>query len=590
MRVSVSSVDVSQHTAAVLVPEQFARQVVATPHSLAVVDAAVRLTYVELDHRANRLAHHLISLGVGPEQLVAVGMPRSAELLVALLGVLKAGAAYLPVDLDNPPQRVAFMLGDARPALVVTTLADQHATTGGGTETPTVVLDHPATGCALATLPVTDPTDSDRVSPLLPESPAYVIYTSGSTGEPKGVVIEHRAMAAYLAFARAQYPSLRAQAVLHSSVAFDMTITTLFGPLLSGGSVAVCALADLTAAPGFLKVTPSHLALMPGLPDAATPTGDLVVGGEMLLGEVVEEFRRGHPDVRITNEYGPTEATVGCCSFVVEPGDTVAPGPVPVGRPTPATELYLLDDLLQPVAEGVEGELYIGGGQLARGYLNRPALTADRFMANPHGLPGSRMYRTGDRARWSASGDLVYLGRLDRQVKVHGHRIELGEIESALLRHPDLGRVAVTVYEQHIIGYVVAAPGGGLDAERLRRHASAVLPEYMVPSLFVELETLPLNANGKLEVGALPVPRFGATAPFRAARTATEKLLCELFSRYSGGGALVGVDDDFFALGGTSLGAAQVANQARRHGLRLSLNDVTTHRTPAKLAAGPGSR
>jgi amino acid adenylation domain-containing protein len=573
-------------------PEWIEAQVRATPRATAVTSGPDALTYAELNARANRLAHLLIGRGVGPEQLVAVGMRRSLDLVVAFLAVLKAGAAYLPVDLGNPPQRLAFMIEDARPVLMVTTAAEAEAAAAGspGT-TPTIVLDSPETAALLSAAPGTDPTDADRVAPLHPENPAYVIYTSGSTGRPKGVVVEHRPLAAYLAYARATYPSAAGRALLHSSVAFDMTVTTLYAPLISGGCVQVGALEEVTGeAPAFLKATPSHMALLATLPPQASPTRQLVVGGEMLLSEVVEAFRKENPDVEIVNEYGPTEATVGCCVHIIRPGDEVPPGPVSIGRPTWSSRLHVLDERLNPVPPGETGELYIAGGQLARGYLNRPALTAERFVADPFGPPGSRMYRTGDRVRRCTDGNLEFLGRFDDQVKIRGFRIELGEIESALLRHPAVARAAVTVYQDrpgssHLIAYVVPAHAAdGVDDRELRAYCAQALPEYMVPSAFIALDALPLNANGKLESKALPAPRFTALTAFRAPRTEVETLLCELFAEFSGT-ARVGVDDDFFALGGTSLGAAQVANKARRRGIRFSLQDVVDNRTPSRLSA-----
>ncbi len=566
----------------ILLPEWFERQAAATPDAVAVSAPDTVMTYADLNARANRLARHLVALGAGPEHLVAVGMRRSGGLIVAFLAALKSGAAYLPVDLDNPPQRIAFMMGDARPVLAITTEADRHAVEG--LDLRAVVLDDPKTLRLLADLSPDNVTDTDRRAPLLPGNPAYVIYTSGSTGTPKGVVIEHRALVAYLAYARAHYPSVRGRAVLHSSVAFDMSITTLYGPLVCGGSIEVSSLEELSVSPDFLKVAPSHLALLATLPDAA-PTGDLVVGGEMLLGEVVTEFRQRHPNVTVINEYGPTEATVGCCAHFMRPGDSVQPGPVPIGAPTWTTEMYVLDERLRPVPAGEVGELYIGGGQLARGYLNRPGLTAERsFVANPFGPPGSRMYRTGDRGRRRADGNLEFLGRLDRQVKIRGYRIELGEIESVLLRHSDVRQVAVTVHAQCIIAYVVSADRSEFDERRLREHAAGSLPEYMVPGVIVELDTLPLNANGKLDTSALPVPRFDSDTPFRAPRTPEEKVLCDLFARYSGTKATVSVGDDFFAIGGTSLSAAQVVNEARKHGVVFTVRDLMTNRTVAALA------
>jgi len=577
-----------------VLPAWFERQAAASPRAVAVSARGSAVSYGELNARANRLARRLVELGAGPEQLVVVAMARSAELLVALLAVLKAGAAYLPMDPDTPRRRVAAVVDAARPVLAVTTEAGRRAVDGLGV--PAVVLDGPEPPGRPAGPPSPDPTDADRAdadltdadraAPLRPHHPAYVIYTSGSTGAPKGVVVEHRALTAYLAHAVAHYPGTRGRAVLHSSTAYDMAVTTLFAPLVSGGCVEVCALDETSAAPDFLKVTPSHLALLAVLPDSALPTGELVVGGEQLLGEAVAAFRRRRPDVAVVNEYGPTEATVGCCVHVVPPGDSAPPGAVPIGHATADAELYVLDERLRPVADG-EGELYIGGAQLARGYLSQPALTAERFVADPFGPPGSRMYRTGDRVRRRADGRLEYLGRLDGQVKIRGHRVELGEIESVLLRHPDVAQAAATVHDEHVVAYVVAAGGEACDEQRLREHVEEHLPPFMVPGAFVPLDALPLNANGKLDTGMLPVPRFGTGAPFRAPRTPEQKLLCELFARHSGTDAEVGVDDDFFALGGTSLGAAQVVSAARRHGLALALGDLMNNRTVARLVPEP---
>jgi amino acid adenylation domain-containing protein len=565
-----------------LLTEWFEEQVRATPDAPAVSDQHTTLGYAELNAAANRLARLLVARGAGPERLVAVLMRRSADLLVVYLAVLKAGATYIPIELDNPRKRIAYMMEDARPALIVSRAADQETAAGFGV--PPVVLDDPDTQETLAGLAAGDLTDADRESPLLPEHSAYVIYTSGSTGAPKGVVVEHRTLAVYLAYARAHYPGVRGEAVLHSSTAFDMAVTTLYAPLLCGGRVRVGELAELAAAPSLLKATPSHLPLLAGLPETASPTTDLVVGGEVLPEEVLAEFRRGHPDVTVVNEYGPTEATVGCCVYFIRPGDRVGPGPVAIGGPTWTTELHVLDARLRPVPDGEVGELYIGGGQVTRGYLRRPGLTAQRFVADPDGAAGSRMYRTGDRVRRTPDGALVMLGRADDQVKIRGYRIELGEIQSVLLGHRDVAQAAVVVSDEHVAAYAVVADGAVFDARRLREHAAASLPEYMVPSVWVELAALPLNANGKLDVGALPPPRFGSGTPFRAPRTPEQQLLCSLFARFSGATEEVGTDDDFFALGGTSLGAALVVNEARKHGLWFTLRDVLHSRTAGRLA------
>lgn len=563
-----------------LLPALFTEQAHRTPDATALVDGDVSLTYRELAERSAKLAHHLISLGLGPEDIVAVGMRRGAELVTAFLAVLTAGAAYLPLDLQNPAQRLALMTEDARPAALLTHTGSA-APAGAAV---TVVLDDEATRAAIAAAPATTPRDTDRVRPLHPDHAAYVIYTSGSTGRPKGVVVTHRPLAAYLAYARGTYPSAARSTLLHSSVAFDMTVTTLYAPLTSGGTIRIGALEDPGPSPALLKVTPSHMALLATLPPQAAPTEQLVVGGELLLAETVEAFRARHPRVTVLNEYGPTEATVGCCVHTVHPGDALPHGAVAIGRPTWTSELRVLDEQLRPTDDG---ELYIAGGQLARGYLRRPALTAERFVADPYGPPGSRMYRTGDRVRRTADGTLFFLGRLDGQIKIRGYRVELGEIESALLRHPTVSRTAVTVHrtptgDTHLVAYVVPEAGHPADAGELKTHLADTLPDYMVPSAFLTLDTLPLNANGKLETDRLPAPDFAAVTRYTAPVTPEQTLLCELFARFSGA-PKAGLDDDFFALGGTSLGAAQVAGKARRQGLGLRLQDITDHRTVRRL-------
>ncbi|WP_129306070.1 non-ribosomal peptide synthetase [Streptomyces sp. L2] len=565
-----------------LLPALFAEQARRTPDAVALVDGDDTVSYRELAERSSRLAHHLISLGLGPEDIVAVGMRRGADLVAAFLAVLQAGAAYLPLDLQNPAQRLALMTEDARPAALLT----HSGSAAPAGAVVTVLLDDPATRARIDAAPATGPGDTDRVRPLHPDHPAYIIYTSGSTGRPKGVVVTHRPLAAYLAYARGTYPSAARTTLLHSSVAFDMTVTTLYAPLTSGGTIRVGALEDPAPSPALLKVTPSHMALLATLPPEAAPTEQLVVGGELLLAETVDAFRARHPKVTVLNEYGPTEATVGCCVHTVSPGDTLPSGAVAIGRPTWTSELRVLDEELRPTDDG---ELYIAGGQLARGYLRRPALTAERFVADPYGPPGTRMYRTGDRVRRADDGTLFFLGRLDGQVKIRGYRVELGEIESALLRHPAVSRTAVTVHrtptgDTHLVAYVVpqSEVEGHVDGGELKKHLADTLPDYMVPSAFLTLDTLPLNANGKLETGRLPAPDFAAVTRYTAPGTPEETLLCDLFAQFSGA-PKAGLDDDFFALGGTSLGAAQVANKARRQGIRVSLQDIADHRTVRRL-------
>ncbi|SCG49810.1 non-ribosomal peptide synthetase [Micromonospora halophytica] len=527
------------------VVDEVQRQAAATPDATALVCADVRLTYAELNTAANRLARVLVARGAGPETRVALALPRAPELLVAVLAVLKAGAAYVPVDTGYPAGRIAYLLSDAEPALVLA-LPETAALVGGDP----VLLD----GETGADRSGADLTDADRTAPLRADHPAYVLYTSGSTGRPKGVVVEHRALAAYLAWARDTYPGLAGTTLLHSPVSFDLTVTGLLGPLTAGGTVRLAAIdspqARAGGRPSFLKVTPSHLPLL----DAElSPTTDLVIGGEALTGEQLAGWRATHPDVAVVNEYGPTEATVGCVAARIGPGEPMAAGPVPIGRPTAGARVYLLDAALNPVPPGVVGELYVAGDQLARGYLRRPALTAERFLPCPYGPPGQRMYRTGDLARRRADGTLDYLGRRDDQVKVRGMRIELGEIESVMLAHPEVREAAVAVRadsgEPTLVGYHV----GTAEEAHLVAELARELPAHLVPTAFVRLDALPLTPNGKLDRAALPAPAAAASGDGHVPpRTDAEILVAEVYADILQV-EKVGAHDDFFALGGNSL-------------------------------------
>ncbi|PSJ30105.1 hypothetical protein B7P34_03670 [Streptosporangium nondiastaticum] len=567
--------DTARPVPAANLPELFQEQVTRTPDRPAVLFEDTTLSYAELNALANRLAHHLIAQGVGPEDVVAVMLPKSAELLVALLAVLKAGAAYLPLDPAHPSDRLSLVLGDMRTAMV---------------------LDAGRAAGDMSGYPDTDPGDADRVAPLSPAHPAYVIYTSGSTGVPKGVAVEHRSLADYLAWAVEAYPSARGKALLHSSAAFDMTVTALFVPLLAGGCVHVAALEEGSlpreglagARSTFLKGTPSHLALLNSLPAEFSPTEELLLAGEALLGGPLEEWRRRHPAVTVFNVYGPTETTVSCTQYRIEPGAALPKGIVPMGRPVRNTRVYVLDGGLRLVPPGVVGELYVAGAGVARGYVNRPGLTAERFVADPFGPAGARMYRTGDLVRWTPDGELVFVGRADDQVKVRGHRIEPGEVEAVLSRHPGLVRAAVVAQEhplsgKRLVAYAVPAAGSAVETGDLRDFARRALPDYMIPSVFVLLDELPLLPNGKLNRAALPVADACAPPATRAPRTPQEELLCGLFAQVLGVAA-AGAEDNFFELGGDSIMSIQLVSKARAAGLVISLRDVFQHRTPAALA------
>ncbi|MER7004915.1 amino acid adenylation domain-containing protein [Dactylosporangium sp. NPDC000555] len=574
----------------VTVPDLVERQAARTPGAPAVVLGERRMSYAELNTAANRLARVLVRHGVGPERFAAVALPRSADLIVALLAVLKTGGAYSPVDPAYPAERVSFMLGDLAPVVVLAT-ADVPAAPGA------LRLDDPSFAAALAGEDGSDLTDAERTAPLTPGNAAYVIYTSGSTGRPKGVLVEHRAVAGYLDFARRAYPGLAECALVHSPASFDLTVTGIFGTLSAGGCVH---LADLDGSappagnaldrPAFVKATPSHLPLLDGLDPWFSPTRDLVLGGEQLTAEQLRRWRESHPGATVINEYGPTETTVGCAEYRLEPGAPARPGPIPIGRPIDTARLYVLDQHLRVVPVGTPGELYIAGAALARGYVNRPALTAERFPADPYGPPGSRMYRTGDVAWWEPDGNLMFGGRTDHQVKIRGYRIELGEIEAVLAAQPSVAQVALLAREDspgvaQLVAYLVGAPGHRFDVERIRDWVKAALPEYMVPAAFIELPGLPLTPNGKLDRAALPAPvgvdagTGGATSDDR-----TERTLAELFAQLLGVPD-VGVDDSFFALGGDSIISIQLVARARTAGLVITPKDVFTQKSVRALAA-----
>ncbi|WPO72611.1 non-ribosomal peptide synthetase [Streptomyces sp. KN37] len=557
------------------------------------------LTYAELDTRANQLAHLLLRRGVGPGDLVALALPRSARLVVALLAVLKTGAAYLPVDPDYPAERIAYMLGDAAPAEVLTDAAAAEGLPALPAGAACLVLDDPDTLARLAEGPGTGPTDADRTRPLTPRDRAYVIYTSGSTGRPKGVVVPHAGAANLAANQRARLGTGPGTRVLQfASFSFDASVWELCASLFSGGTL-VLATADSRLSPEILvdllmEHGINHVVLPPtvvaSFPETAEFPDDLclLVGGEACPPAVAERLARlGTP---LRNAYGPTETSV--CATWSEPLATG--GKPPIGRPLDNVRVYVLDPALSPAPVGVTGELYVAGDGLAHGYLGRPATTADRFVADPFGPPGARMYRTGDLVRWRPDGTLDFLGRADHQVKLRGFRIEPGEIEATLTRHPVVDQAAVTLMPSRtgapqLTGYVVPVSGvAAVDVPVLRAYVAESLPAHMVPAALVTLPALPLTANGKLDTRALPDPTAaGATeavAPGRPPRTAAEEILAGVFCELLGLEE-VDADGDFFALGGDSLRSVQIVSRAAKAGLTLSLADVFAHKTVAALAA-----
>ncbi|WP_331730044.1 amino acid adenylation domain-containing protein [Streptomyces sp. NBC_00073] len=580
-------------------PGLFEAQVLRTPDAPAVVSGGVELSYAELNARANRLARHLVACGAGPERLVAVALPRSVDLVVALLAVLKSGSGYVPVDPEYPADRIAYMLADAEPVLVLTDAATAALLPQDDASiAKRVLLNERSVQEAIAGLSASDLLDDGRPSPALPAHPAYVIYTSGSTGRPKGVVVSHAALVNYVVRCPQAYPDLAGSTVWHASVSFDAGVTVLYGALVAGGCVVVAALTSTSAEEGdqaglpvsFLKVTPSHLPVLEGAGRGFVPSGQLMLGGEEIPAHAVTRWRRAHPQVSVVAHYGPTEATVGCTDYPVPADAVLSAGTVPIGRPMWNTRVYVLDAALSPVPAGVAGELYVAGAQLARGYLGRAGLTAERFVADPFAtVPGSRMYRTGDVVRWSADGVLEFIGRADGQVKVRGFRIEPGEIEAVLADHELVAQSAVVVREdtpgdKRLTAYVVAATGEAAPADPLRRHVAERLPDYMVPSAFITVDELPLTPNGKLDRRALPAPEYTTDASGRSPRSPREEILCGLFAEVLGVES-VSIDDGFFDLGGHSLLATRLVSRIRTVlGAEVSIRSLFEAPTVAGLA------
>jgi len=571
----------------------FEEQAARTPEAAAVVAGGAVITYGELDARANRLARHLRSLGVGAESVVGVLLERSAEMVVALLGVLKAGGAYLPLDSTYPADRLAFMLEDSRARLLVTEEGLRGLLPGA----PLVLsLDSDEGREAVA---------AEGAGALPPaaasENAAYVIYTSGSTGRPKGVVVPHAAICNHMLWMQRELPLVPSDAVLQKTpFGFDASVWEFYAPLLVGARLVMASpgahldpalLAEEAAASGvtILQLVPSLLRVLleeEGLGRCAA-LRRVFCGGEALGEDLVEALHGRLDGVELYNLYGPTEATIDSTFRRCEPGA----GRVGIGRPVANARAYILDRAHGPAPVGVPGELYVAGAGLSRGYLNRPALTAERFLPDPFSAePGARMYRTGDLARYLADGDIEFLGRVDQQVKLRGFRIELGEIEASLLRREGVREAVVVVREdvpgdQRLVAYVVAGEVG-LNTAELRLALRTELPEYMVPSQFVVLDALPLTPNGKVDRKALPAPEANALArEYVAPRTPAEELVALAWADLL---ALprVSAFDNFFDLGGHSLLATRLVSRLRRSfGVDVPLRSLFEWPTVAGLAA-----
>ncbi|MEV0259674.1 amino acid adenylation domain-containing protein, partial [Streptomyces sp. NPDC050732] len=585
-------------------------QVRATPNAVAVVFEDTSWTYQQLNSRANQLAHALIARGVGPEQIVALALPRSPELIVALLAVLKTGAAYLPLDPDYPRARINFMLDDAQPALLLAN-TQTLACVSDNPATPRFLIDDSDTLAILDEHSDADPIDSDRATPLTPQHPVYVIYTSGSTGTPKAVVMPAGGLVNLLLShqqSRVSGPSSRV--AQFAAISFDVSAQEILSTLTFGKTLVVPTnevrrdarlLVDWLDRHQVEELLAPNL-VVEALAQAAVEAGrDLprlrVIaqsGATLTAGRQVREFYRRQPLRRLQNQYGPTEThTVTAYTLPADVADW--PQHPPIGGPFSNTRAYVLDSDLCAVPVGVPGELYIAGNQLARGYLGRAGLTAQRFVADPFGVAGGRMYRTGDIARWRGDGVLEFVGRIDDQVKIRGFRIEPGEIETALAAHPKVAQSAVIAREdrpgdKRLVAYVVTN-GESLQPHSLREFLLQRLPEYMVPTM-VLVDNLPLTPNRKLDRSALPAPDYSVARSGRAPRTPQEQLLAELFAEVLGL-PRVGVDGDFFELGGHSLVATRLIARIRAtFGVELELRTLFETPTPAGLAgrlddAGP---
>lgn len=588
-------------------PEQFEKQAALRPDAIAVVYENQALNYAELNERANRLARMLISEGVGPEQFVALALPRSLEMAVGLLAVLKAGAAYLPLDPDYPADRIAFMLKDAQPAFIMTnTKAANHIPPVENV--PKIVLDDPELAEKLNTYPAENPKNKDRTQPLSPLNTAYVIYTSGSTGVPKGVMIPHQNVTRLFAATEHwfRFSSDDIWTMFHS-YAFDFSVWEIWGPLLHGGRLVIVPHHVSRSPEAFLRLlvkegvtvlnqTPSafyqFMQAEREQPDLgqALSLRYVIFGGEALELSRLEDWYNRHPENRpqLINMYGITETTVHVSYIELDRSMAALRANSLIGCGIPDLGVYVLDERLQPVPPGVAGELYVSGAGLARGYLGRPGLTSERFIADPFGPPGTRMYRTGDVARLRADGSLDYVGRADHQVKIRGFRIELGEIEAALVQHPQLEDAAVIVREdqpgdKRLAAYVIPSEET-FDTAELRKYAAERLPDYMLPAAFVTMKELPLTPNGKLDRKALPAPDFAAAVTGRGPRTPQEEILCDLFMEVLHL-PRVGIDDRFFDLGGHSLLAVQLMSRIREAlGVELSIGNLFEAPTVAGLA------
>ncbi|MFB6772697.1 amino acid adenylation domain-containing protein [Streptomyces sp. NPDC056337] len=569
-----------------LVPDVIAALATDQPQSLALTDGVRQLTYQQLLQQADHLAARLQDQGVGPEVPVALLLPRTVDVAIAALAVLRAGGAYVPLDLGNPPARLAHMvkLSGAQHLLATAGTADL----AQELKVPVLRVDQPATA-----QPLQPPT-------LTPDHLAYILYTSGSTGTPKGIAVEHRALTNLCQAVRPVFPVEPTDRVLqYVNLGFDVAVSDLFFPLTAGaelhiadqnerlGDALLTRLRDSRITYAFLPPAAAMSVPEPGetLPDLRT----LAVGGEPCPAELVERWAAPHR--RIVNAYGPSEVTVYSTTAELRPRK-----PIALGTPVPGVRVMVLDAQLRPVPTGVAGEIYVAGASVGRGYAGRPALTAERFIPDPYGAPGTRMYRSGDLGRRDADGAVHYLGRVDSQVKLRGFRIELGEIESILSSHPQIALAAAAVHgpadDRYVAAYVVGTGSGRPDITGIREHLADKLPSYMVPTHFLHLDSLPMNRSGKVDRSRLPEPPAApqhAITPHALPTTATEHRVFALWARTLGHDQF-GVHDNFFDIGGNSIRLLAVATALRQEShydvaAALKLVDLFRHTTVAAVAA-----
>ncbi|MFP8960444.1 amino acid adenylation domain-containing protein, partial [Streptomyces nanhaiensis] len=590
----------------------FERQARDWPRRIAVTYEGERLTYAELDAEANRLARLLAERGAAPGRVVALALHRGMRLLPALLAVLKTGAAYLPLDPGHPAERLRLVMDDAAPVLLLTETGLARHLTGG---VPAVVLDDPAVEADLAARPAGRLTDTERPGPTSPSDIAYIIHTSGSTGRPKGVPVPHANVVRLFAAAAERFDFGETDVwTLFHSYAFDFSVWEIWGALLHGSRLVVVPYAVSRSPGDFLRLlhregvtvlnqTPSAFEQLmdadgeqePGSgPDPAGTLRYVVFGGEALRPERLRPWadRHGLESPALVNMYGITETTVHVTHHRITPADLTDPRRRSViGRPLADLRVYLLDAAGRPVPPGAVGEMHVAGAGVAAGYLGRPELTAERFLADPFGPPGGRMYRSGDLARRRADGTLEYLGRADQQVQLRGFRVEPGEIEAVLAAHPRVSRAAVVVRRadngaRQLVAYTVSAGQEPPSPVELRAHAAAHLPDHMVPAACVSLDALPLTANGKLDTDALPAPDFTAAAAGARPETPRQKLVCALFEDVLRlPRDTVGADADFFDLGGDSLLATRLLARLRHEtGAEVPVTALFDGPTPAALA------